>query len=223
MILVDGRLAPELSALIAGSSQVVILPWKILATTSGVSVRSVTPLRLKATPIGIGDHRQVDRGCRRSACSPTATSPFDGSSAASEPPKSTWPPVNCLTPAPEPVGVVGDRRAGALRLVLLDPVVHHVLLRGRALALERAGRAVGGRRARRAGRRRAAAGGRRGLELPEFLSEPQAASASAPASRPAATPVRYSFTCVPFRQRQMPIRTLGRCRWRVGVVEMNER
>ena len=104
MIFVAGRFAPEFSPFIAGSSHDVIDPWKIFATTSGVNVKSVTPLTLNATPIGI-----VTIG-RLNAVPPqrlfaAATSPFDALRAASEPPKSTWPPLNCCTPAPEPVAL----------------------------------------------------------------------------------------------------------------------
>src|SRR2546428_11661289 len=45
-ILVDGRVAPWLSAAIAGSFQVVTLPAKIFARVAGLSCRPVTPLTL---------------------------------------------------------------------------------------------------------------------------------------------------------------------------------
>ena len=43
---VDGRLTPGLSALIAGSFQVLILPWKISAMAVASSFRLLTPDRL---------------------------------------------------------------------------------------------------------------------------------------------------------------------------------
>ena len=46
VIVVLGRLRPGLSALIAGSFQVVIVPWKIWARTAGSSFSPVTPDRL---------------------------------------------------------------------------------------------------------------------------------------------------------------------------------
>src|SRR5438552_1945733 len=45
----DGRFTPELAALMAASSHLVILPVKILAINEGVRVRLVTPLTLYAT------------------------------------------------------------------------------------------------------------------------------------------------------------------------------
>src|SRR5215471_464353 len=47
-----GRLTPELSALIAGSFQVLILPWKMPAMTGGSSFRLLTPDRLYDSVIG---------------------------------------------------------------------------------------------------------------------------------------------------------------------------
>src|SRR5579863_4167397 len=52
VMLLLGRLTPGLSALIAGSLQDVILPWKIPARVAGSSFRPVTPDRLYAMPIG---------------------------------------------------------------------------------------------------------------------------------------------------------------------------
>src|SRR5579871_5124485 len=51
-MLVLGRLADGLSALMAGSSQVLICRLKILASVSGDSARLVTPERLYETVIG---------------------------------------------------------------------------------------------------------------------------------------------------------------------------
>src|SRR5882757_459126 len=88
VILVDGRLAPEFRPLIAGSSQLVIEPWKILAMTDGVRVRSVTPLSLKATATGPVTIGRLSAGPPQ-RFSAAATSPFFGSRAESEPPMST--------------------------------------------------------------------------------------------------------------------------------------
>ena len=46
VIFVLGRFTPGLSALMAGSSQVVISPLKIFAVVSGLSCRLSTPWRL---------------------------------------------------------------------------------------------------------------------------------------------------------------------------------
>jgi len=47
-----GRLTPGLSALIAGSFQVLIWPWKIFAMTVGSSFRLLIPVRLYDIVIG---------------------------------------------------------------------------------------------------------------------------------------------------------------------------
>ena len=47
-----GRVTPELSAAMAGSFQVVMVPMKILARVSGESLSSSTPLRLYDTVMG---------------------------------------------------------------------------------------------------------------------------------------------------------------------------
>src|ERR1700676_2284367 len=47
-----GRLTPELSALIAGSFHVLILPWKMLAMTGADSCSLLTPDRLYESVIG---------------------------------------------------------------------------------------------------------------------------------------------------------------------------
>src|ERR1700692_2284179 len=52
VIVVLGRLRPVLSALIAGSVQVLIVPWKMPARTVASSFRPVTPDRLYAIAIG---------------------------------------------------------------------------------------------------------------------------------------------------------------------------
>src|ERR1700744_2286514 len=52
VIAVDGRVTPGLMALIAGSFQLLMLPWKMLAMTVGVSFRLLTPCRLYDRVIG---------------------------------------------------------------------------------------------------------------------------------------------------------------------------
>src|SRR5438270_7348716 len=52
LIEVLGRLTPGLSALMAGSFQLVILPWKMFAIVVGSSFRLLTPDRLYAIVIG---------------------------------------------------------------------------------------------------------------------------------------------------------------------------
>src|SRR5438067_8781922 len=49
---VDGRVALALSALMAGSFQVLIVPWKMPASVAGLSWSLATPLMLYATVIG---------------------------------------------------------------------------------------------------------------------------------------------------------------------------
>ena len=52
-IFVDGSLASGLSALMAASSQVVILPSKMAAMVLGARLRLSTPSTLKTTAIGL--------------------------------------------------------------------------------------------------------------------------------------------------------------------------
>src|SRR4051812_41882249 len=100
---VDGRVAEALIALIAGSSQVLIVPLNSFAATSGVSTSLSTPLRLYEIAIGpatIGRFQAslpVQRALAASASGlpPSAASVFR---AESEPAKSTWPALNCLIP-----------------------------------------------------------------------------------------------------------------------------
>ena len=102
MILVEGSVAPALIALMAGSSQLVILPRKILVITVGVRVRSLTPFTLYATAIGpvtIGRSRAGEPH----AAVALATSSLAGSRAESEPAKSSCLAMKLETPAPEPV------------------------------------------------------------------------------------------------------------------------
>ena len=92
-----GRLAPELIALIAGSSQVLIVPWKMPARTAAVSFRLLTPDRLYAIAIG-----PTCTG-KYSTVLPAGT--LDCSLAGigeSEPAKSTVFAYRAVRPAPEP-------------------------------------------------------------------------------------------------------------------------
>ncbi len=95
---VDGRLAPELSFLIAWSFQVVILPAKMPATVSGVSFRVLTPGRLYSTAMPPPDHGMVVTR------PPLATAPCSSVAdiGTSVPPKSISPWVTCVMPAPDP-------------------------------------------------------------------------------------------------------------------------
>src|SRR2546423_544382 len=100
----DGRLAPEFRALMAGSSHLVILPVKILAIVSGLSVKSLTPFTLNASAIGPTTIGRSSAGPPHRLAA-AATSPLSGLSAESEPAKSTWLPLTCLPPAPDPVAL----------------------------------------------------------------------------------------------------------------------
>src|SRR5436190_18920572 len=93
-----GRLAPELSALIAGSFHVLILPAKMPATVWPDSLRSVTPLTLYSTamPPPVQGMCCTAPPLATAACS---SSGFIGTSVA---PKSTVRFVNCVMPAPDP-------------------------------------------------------------------------------------------------------------------------
>src|SRR4051812_40828535 len=89
-----GKVAPLLSALIAGSFHVLIFPAKIPASVSPESFRSVTPERLYSTAMPPATHGMCTG-------SPTFAA-SSGFSATSEPAKSTVLPVSCWIPAPEP-------------------------------------------------------------------------------------------------------------------------
>src|SRR6516165_6332049 len=91
-----GRLTPELIALIAGSSQVLILPWKMFAMTVGSSFRLLTPDRLYDIVIG-----PITTG-KYSTVLPVK---FDASlegTVESEPAKLTTPEARSVRPLPEP-------------------------------------------------------------------------------------------------------------------------
>src|SRR6476659_7975375 len=96
VIAVLGRLAPELSALIAGSFQVLILPEKMPAMVAGDSFRLLTPDRLYASVIGptmTGKYRIV------LPVKPDASLEGMGES---EPAKLTVPAARPVRPLPEP-------------------------------------------------------------------------------------------------------------------------
>jgi hypothetical protein len=107
LIGVEGSVTPELSAAMAGSFQAVILPSKIFAATSALSVSLSTPLTLYAMamgPVTIGRFHASEP--QEAFASSASILPSFGSvlSAESEPAKSTCLAMNCLMPAPEPVG-----------------------------------------------------------------------------------------------------------------------
>src|SRR3954447_6182367 len=105
LMAVLGSLTPELTLAIAGSFQVLILPRKMFATTSGVSTSLSTPGTLYATAIGPAAIGRFHAGLPWQRFAAAATSPLSAFSAESEPAKSTWPALNCWMPAPEPVGL----------------------------------------------------------------------------------------------------------------------
>ena len=108
LIVVLGSVTPGLIFAIAGSFQVVIWPMKILAMTSGVRMSLSTPFSLYATAIGpvtIGRFHAGDPHCLSAAACSTTPSFISVLSAESDPAKSTWPALNCLMPAPDPVGL----------------------------------------------------------------------------------------------------------------------
>src|SRR5205085_518169 len=98
-----GRLTPEFSAVIAGSFHFVTVPAKIFASTSGVTVRLLTPGTLYATAIGpitIGMSIALLPAPQR-ASALGCSSDF---SAESEPANEVWSLMKSCTPAPEPDG-----------------------------------------------------------------------------------------------------------------------
>ena len=127
----------------AGSFHLVILPVKILAIRSGVRISLSTPLSLKAMAIGpttIGRSsgallQRVGRGLdlalgrveRRVGAGEVDLAGVEAADARARTGR-----------------VVVDLRAGALLGVGVDPRGHGVGLGGRALAVERSGRAGGG-------------------------------------------------------------------------------
>src|SRR5450631_386641 len=108
LMAVAGRVMPGLMAAIAGSFHLVITPLKIFAVTAGVRISLLTPLTLYATamgPVTMGMFQAGEpQAVSAAACSvpgvPATSTLF---SAESDPAKATWPAVNCLMPAPEPV------------------------------------------------------------------------------------------------------------------------
>src|SRR5256885_1864725 len=91
-----GRLAPELSALMAGSFQVLILPWKMPAMTFGSSFRPLTPGRLYDIVIG-----PMMTG-KYSTSLPWKLALSLSGIGESEPAKLTVPPARSVRPLPEP-------------------------------------------------------------------------------------------------------------------------
>src|SRR5262252_4327236 len=96
VILVLGRLAPELSALISASFQVVTLPLKMSASTLGSSLRLLTPDRLYAIAIGPIWTGKYSTFLPAKRCSSLA------GMGESEPAKLTVPPARSVRPLPEP-------------------------------------------------------------------------------------------------------------------------
>src|SRR5450759_1011375 len=101
----DGNVTPLLSAAIAGSFHVLMSPWKIFAVTSAFRTSLPTPERLYATAIGPVTMGRFQAGLAAQRVAAAATSPLAALSAESEPAKSTWAALNCVMPAPEPVGL----------------------------------------------------------------------------------------------------------------------
>ena len=98
-----GRFGPAepLSAAMAGSFQVVILPLKILASVAPDSFRPVIPGRLYWTEIApaISGMETKDPYLSFSCCTSAAAA------GTSEPAKSTVPAMSWARPAPEPTPV----------------------------------------------------------------------------------------------------------------------
>src|SRR6476659_8222121 len=96
VIAVLGRLAPELSALIAGSFQVLILPEKMPAMVAGDSFRSLTPDRLYDIVIG-----PMMTG-KYSTVLPWKLALSLSAIGEAEPAKLTVPAARSVRPLPEP-------------------------------------------------------------------------------------------------------------------------
>src|SRR6476619_6602857 len=99
----SGRLAPLLSAAMAGSFHLVIWPWKILASTSPLMTSLSAPSTLYASATGPNTSGRFHAGLPPQRSS--ALGPCSSLSAESEPAKSTCFARNWSTPAPEPVGL----------------------------------------------------------------------------------------------------------------------
>src|SRR5689334_19369037 len=91
-----GRFTPELSALMAGSFQVLILPEKMPAMVAGDSFRLLTPDRLYAIEIG-----PTMTGKYRIVLPLNSDASFEGM-GESEPAKLTVPEDRSVRPLPEP-------------------------------------------------------------------------------------------------------------------------
>ena len=102
----------------AGSFQVLIVPLKIFAATSGVSVRLSTPGGCRPSRSGRRPSGRFQAGLpsHRFAAASVSTTPSFSSvfSAESEPAQSTWPAVNWAMPAPGAGRVVVDGRVRAV-------------------------------------------------------------------------------------------------------------
>src|SRR5215471_6748328 len=101
VIAVDGRVTPGLSAAMAGSFQVLMVPEKMPASVAGLNCRLVAPLTLVTTAIG-----PTTMGRWIATPEPQCLFALGWSvaeSGESEPAKSAVPAMNACWPAPEPV------------------------------------------------------------------------------------------------------------------------
>src|SRR5579859_2031289 len=96
LIGVLGSLTPGLSALIAGSLQLLILPWKMFAMVGASSFRVVTPGRLYDMVIG------PRRTGKYSTVLPLKFAASAEGIGESEPAKLTTPEARSVRPLPEP-------------------------------------------------------------------------------------------------------------------------
>ena len=95
----EGRFVPGLSAAMAGSFQVLILPAKMLASVEGDSLRLLTPATLYSMAMGPAAQMICWAPPGYLALAAACSLAAKGTSLA---PKFTVPAVNCCTPAPEP-------------------------------------------------------------------------------------------------------------------------
>ena len=105
-----GRLTPGLIAVIAELFQLVILPWKMFAMTSGVSFRLLTPDRLYAIEIG-----PITTG-KYSTVLPLKLDSSAAGIGESEPAKLTTPEARSVTSLARAAAAVVDRHVGLDRL-----------------------------------------------------------------------------------------------------------
>src|ERR1700722_11536103 len=94
---------PGFSAASIGSFHTAILPVKILASTSLLTVNVVIPGRLYTNATGPNTSGRSHAGfpLQRLVAGPI----WSAISGESDPAKSTWPAMNCSRPAPDPVGL----------------------------------------------------------------------------------------------------------------------